>query len=84
MVRQPFALTAVFLASSAVAQAPDATEWKWSAGNLSVEAGIETYTSYYAMNGTWWNLAAAPERRHAAYGRQMIARRDVCLASTVN
>lgn len=58
MVRLSFALTSVLLASSAVAQIPDATEWKWSAGNLSLEASIETYTSFYAMSGTWWNLAA--------------------------
>jgi hypothetical protein len=25
---------------------------------LALDAGIETYTAYYAMRGTWWNLAA--------------------------
>lgn len=58
MVRLPFALTSALLASTAVAQTPDATEWKWSSGNLTVEANIETYTSFYSMGGTWWNLAA--------------------------
>jgi hypothetical protein len=52
-------LCAVF-ASVATASAQDASVpiWAWNGGGLAVEGAIETYSAYYAMRGTWWNLAA--------------------------
>jgi hypothetical protein len=38
-------------------QAPPAAS-SWAAGPLAVQAGVDTYTAYYAMRGAWWNLAA--------------------------
>jgi hypothetical protein len=48
------------LASSATASAQDAPapNWAWTSGGLAVEGAIETYSAYYAMRGTWWNLSA--------------------------
>jgi hypothetical protein len=33
--------------------------WEWSRDGLTLEGGVETYSAFYAMRGTWWNLAAA-------------------------
>src|SRR5512137_2993002 len=48
------------LASAATASAQDAPAplWAWTSGGLAVEGAIETYSAYYAMSGTWWNLSA--------------------------
>jgi len=50
---------ACLLAASTVsAQDVPRPAWSWQSGGLVLEAGIDTYTAYYAMSGTWWNLAA--------------------------
>ena len=48
------------LASAATATAQDAPapRWAWTSGGLAVEGAIETYSAYYGMSGTWWNLSA--------------------------
>src|SRR5512137_1458647 len=48
------------LASAATASAQDAPAplWAWTSGGLAVEGAIETYSAYYSMRGTWWNLSA--------------------------
>jgi hypothetical protein len=28
-------------------------------GGLALDAGLDTYTAFYSMSGTWWNLSAA-------------------------
>lgn len=45
-------------ASAAGAQAPADAGWTRSIGALQLRAGVDTYSAYYAMSGTWWNLAA--------------------------
>jgi hypothetical protein len=45
-------------ATTASAQEAPAPLWAWTSGGLALEGGIETYSAYYAMRGTWWNLAA--------------------------
>jgi len=35
--------------------------WAWTSGGLALEGAIETYSAYYSMRGTWWNLP--PPRR---------------------
>ena len=49
------------LVSAAPASAQDAPApaWSWTSGGLALEGAIETYSAYYSMSGTWWNLAAA-------------------------
>ncbi len=53
------AACALVLAASAVGaqDSPDAG-WARSVGALQLRGGVETYSAYYAMSGTWWNLAA--------------------------
>lgn len=46
-------------ASTAVAQEAPPPAWAWQSGGLSIEAAIDTYSAFYSMSGTWWNLAAA-------------------------
>ena len=48
------------LASAATASAQDAPAplWAWTSGGLALDGAIETYSAYYSMRGTWWNLAA--------------------------
>jgi hypothetical protein len=61
-VRFRWALTGLcgLLASAATATAQDAPapRWAWTSGGLAVEGAIETYSAYYGMSGTWWNLSA--------------------------
>lgn len=46
-------------ASTASAQPTPRPAWEWKSGPLAVEGGIDTYTAFYSMRGTWWNLAAS-------------------------
>lgn len=47
-------------APACLAQAePPPAAWARSYGALELRAGIDTYSAYYAMSGTWWNLAAS-------------------------
>jgi hypothetical protein len=48
------------LASAATASAQDAPAplWAWTSGGLTLDGTIETYSAYYSMRGTWWNLSA--------------------------
>jgi hypothetical protein len=58
-LRGRIAACALVLAASAVdaQDSPDAG-WARSVGSLQFSGGVETYSAYYAMSGTWWNLAA--------------------------
>lgn len=58
--RRAFAGFCACLLATSAASAQDAPRpaWDWKSGGLALEAGIDTYTAYYAMSGTWWNLAA--------------------------
>lgn len=51
---------AVALLASPAAAREDADEaaWRHALGALALHGGIETYSAFYAMTGTWWNLAA--------------------------
>ena len=44
---------------SASAQDAPAPAWAWTSGRGTLEGAIETYSAYYSMSGTWWNLAAS-------------------------
>lgn len=44
--------------ATASAQDAPAPAWGWTSGGLAVEGALETYSAYYSMSGTWWNLAA--------------------------
>jgi hypothetical protein len=44
--------------SMASAQATPHPAWEWKSDALAIEGGLDTYSAYYAMRGTWWNLAA--------------------------
>ncbi len=50
--------TMMLSASSAPAQDAPPAAWTWTSGGLAIEGAIETYSAYYAMSGTWWNLSA--------------------------
>lgn len=53
------AATVASLASGPIlAQQAPKPAWAWQSGGLALDAGLETYTSFYSMSGTWWNLAA--------------------------
>ncbi len=52
------AVALLLMASAAFAQDNATSGWKRSFGGLELDAGIDTYTAFYAMSGTWWNLAA--------------------------
>jgi hypothetical protein len=45
-------------AATASAQDAPAPAWGWTSGGLALEGALETYSAYYSMSGTWWNLAA--------------------------
>ncbi|MFC3146922.1 hypothetical protein [Piscinibacterium candidicorallinum] len=48
------------LAPTAVlAQSAPPPAWSTELSGLKLDAGIETYSAYYSMRGTWWNLSAA-------------------------
>lgn len=59
--RRRLAGVCALLVSAATASAQDAPAptWAWASGGLAVEGAIETYSAYYSMSGTWWNLAAS-------------------------
>lgn len=46
-------------ATAASAQDAPAPAWAWKSGRLALEGAVETYSSFYSMSGTWWNLSAA-------------------------
>jgi hypothetical protein len=48
----------VLAASAAGAQGDADAGWARSFGALQLRGGVDTYSAYYAMSGTWWNLAA--------------------------
>jgi hypothetical protein len=53
-------LCGIFLAAStALAQDAPLASWSSKSGALTLEGTLETYSAYYAMRGTWWNLSAA-------------------------
>lgn len=51
-------LCAALALSASAACAQDGTGRTWSSGALTLRGGVDTYSSFYAMRGTWWNLAA--------------------------
>lgn len=55
-------LVAFVAASSATAQQASPPALAWASGALAVQGAVDTYSAFYAMSGTWWNLAeqAAP------------------------
>jgi hypothetical protein len=57
--RRLAAACALALAASAVGAQGDADAgWARSFGALQLHGGVDTYSAYYSMSGTWWNLAA--------------------------
>jgi hypothetical protein len=56
--RAAFACALALAALPALAQDDAGAGWSRSFGALDLRGGIDTYTAYYAMSGTWWNLAA--------------------------
>ncbi len=49
----------LLLAASTVgAQGDVDAGWARSFGALQLRGGVDTYSAYYSMSGTWWNLAA--------------------------
>ncbi|MBL8224153.1 MAG: hypothetical protein JNM50_02390 [Chromatiales bacterium] len=52
-------LYAVLLsATAAAAQDAPAPPRTWTFGGVALEGAVETYSAYYGMRGTWWNLSA--------------------------
>jgi hypothetical protein len=53
------AACALVMAASALgAQGNVEAGWARSVGELQLRGGVDTYSAYYSMSGTWWNLAA--------------------------
>jgi len=53
------AACALVMAASALgAQGNEDAGWARSVGALELRGGVDTYSAYYSMSGTWWNLAA--------------------------
>ena len=50
--------TCLLAVSAASAQPTQSPGWEWKSDALGIEGGLDTYTAYYSMRGTWWNLAA--------------------------
>ena len=48
----------IFASFTASAQGAPPTSWTSKSGGLTLEGAIETYSAYYSMRGTWWNLSA--------------------------
>jgi hypothetical protein len=46
------------VASSVSGQEGADAGWGRSFGALELRGGVDTYSAYYSMSGTWWNLAA--------------------------
>lgn len=57
---RPLAGLCALLVSATMASAQDAPApaWAWTSGGLAIDGAIETYSAFYTMRGTWWNLAA--------------------------
>ena len=53
------ALVAALASGHILAQTAPQPAWAMQSGGLSLDAGLDTYTAFYSMSGTWWNLAAA-------------------------
>jgi hypothetical protein len=53
-----FVAVAALAGGPALAQQAPKPAWSWQSGRLAVDAGLDTYTAFYSMSGTWWNLAA--------------------------
>jgi hypothetical protein len=59
LLRGPAAAWALALAAcTASAQGNGEPGWTHSAGAVQLRGAVDTYSAYYAMSGTWWNLAA--------------------------
>lgn len=58
--RRALAGLCVMLLPAAMASAQDAPSpaWSWKSGALELDGTLETYSAFYSMRGTWWNLAA--------------------------
>jgi hypothetical protein len=52
------AICFVLAASAACAQDGAGDGWSRSWGTFDLRGSVETYSAYYSMSGTWWNLAA--------------------------
>jgi hypothetical protein len=48
----------LLVASTASAEDASLVSWTSKSGSLSLEGAIETYSAYYLMSGTWWDLSA--------------------------
>ncbi len=47
------------MAASAIgAPCDEDAGWARSVGALQLRGGVDTYSAYYSMSGTWWDLAA--------------------------
>jgi hypothetical protein len=53
-----FAVALALAGPAAWAQEGAGDGWSRSFGALQLRGAVETYTAYYSMSGTWWNLAA--------------------------
>ncbi|MFO0480819.1 MAG: hypothetical protein ACK52M_04230, partial [bacterium] len=53
-------VAATFLVAENSAQAQQTERPLWASNweDAELRAGLETYTAFYAMRGTWWNLTA--------------------------
>ncbi len=63
MKRCLLAAAAIFALGTAQAQQAAKPLWAMQSGDLSLDAGLDTYSAYYSMRGTWWNLAASSAPR---------------------
>jgi hypothetical protein len=59
LVRPNAGWALLLAASAACAQGDGGAGLTGSFGALTLRGGLDTYTAYYAMRGTWWNLAAS-------------------------
>lgn len=51
-------LVAALASAPTLAQQAPKPAWSMQSGDLSLDAGLDTYTAFYSMSGTWWNLSA--------------------------
>lgn len=51
-------IACLMAASATFAQPVPAPAWEWQSDGLTVKAGVDTYSAFFSMRGTWWNLAA--------------------------
>ena len=57
-IRLAAAVLAALVSAPTLAQQAPKPAWAMQSGGLSLDAGLDTYTAFYSMSGTWWNLAA--------------------------